>query len=84
MSNSEQHMKSNVHPDATIHKGEHSSIPHPPPQDLQPNRFKPLPDTGWKGPVPSLQGGDSEHNFLKKPPYVWQSEGDKFKSKYTA
>jgi hypothetical protein len=84
MSDGEQHVKANVHPDAPIHKGEHSTIPHPPPQDQERNRMKPVPDTGWKAPLPSKDGGDKEPDFLNKPPYSWKSEGNKFVPKYTA
>ncbi len=85
MSDNDQHVKSNAHPDAPMHKGEHSGIPHPPPEDQhQPSHTKPIPDTGWKGPLPSQKGGDDEPDFLNKPPYTWKSEGDKFVPKYTA
>lgn len=81
MSDDDQHVKSNVHPNAFMHKGEHSTIPHPPPEDTA-KEYKPTPDTGWKYPLPSKDGGDKEHDFLNKPPYTWTSEGDKFKAKY--
>ncbi|KAI0806318.1 Mss4-like protein [Irpex lacteus] len=68
-----------------MHKGEHSNIPHPPPEDEhQPSHTKPIPDTGWKGLLPSQKGGDDEPDFLNKPPYTWKSEGNKFVPKYTA
>ena len=44
--------------------------------------MKPIPDTGWTGPVPSQKGGDYEQDFLNKPPYTWTS--DKFMPKYAA
>ncbi|KAI0091358.1 Mss4-like protein [Irpex rosettiformis] len=84
MSGNEQSVKVNVHLEAPVHKREHSGIPHPPLEDHQPNRFKPVPDTGWKGTLPSQQGGDEEPDFLSKPPYTWKSEDDKFVPKYTA
>lgn len=44
--------------------------------------MKPIPDTGWTGPIPSQKGGDYEKDFLNKPPYSWNS--DKFHAKYYA
>lgn len=74
-------VKANAHPEAEVHDGEHSSIPHPPPEDhYEKQSHKPTPDTGWTGPIPSQQGGDTEQDFLTKPPYSWAS--DKFVPKY--
>lgn len=84
MPNDPHHVKPNAHPDAPIHAGEHSAIPHPPPEDEHKREDKPIPDTGWTGPLPSKDGGDGEPDFLNKPPYTWTSEGGKFVPKYTA
>jgi len=76
-----------VHPHATLHKGKHSYIPHPPPADRpEKETYKPFPDTGWRGEpeLPSSNGGDGEQDFLGKPPYEWTSEGALFKPKYRA
>ncbi|KAA1467314.1 hypothetical protein DENSPDRAFT_235739 [Dentipellis sp. KUC8613] len=45
---------------------------------------KPIPDTGWRGqpPVPSSAGGESEPDYMHKPPYYWTSEGDLFQPQY--
>ncbi|KAI0077896.1 hypothetical protein K474DRAFT_1661129 [Panus rudis PR-1116 ss-1] len=78
-------VKPNAHPDAELHQGEHSIIPHPPPDEHPQNKaYKPFPDTGWTGTpdIPSKDGGYSEEDFLHKPPYEWRSEGDKFVPKY--
>ena len=78
-------VKVNIHPGAELHQGEHSLIPHPPPEDHHDNRdYKTIPDTGWRGKsdVPSEGGGDGEDNFVNKPPYTWKSEGNLFKPKY--
>ncbi|KAI0682844.1 Mss4-like protein [Cytidiella melzeri] len=83
MSDDDQHIKTNVHPDAPMHKGEHFTIPHPPPQDQQQNKSKPIPETGWNAPVPSKDGGADEPDFMNKPPYTWKSEGNKFVAAYT-
>lgn len=83
MAQNNSRVKPNVHPEAPKHQGEHSSIPHPPPEDHPGQAFKPAPDTGWTGPIPSQKGGDREEDFLNKPPYTWESEGDKFVAKYT-
>ncbi|KAI9060986.1 hypothetical protein FKP32DRAFT_1654854 [Trametes sanguinea] len=75
----------NVHPEAPKHQSEgpHSEVPHPPPEDHHEKEpTKPFPDTGWRGPVPSQQGGSEEKDFMHKPPYEWISEGDRFKPKY--
>lgn len=81
MSQDHSYVKPNVHSEAKLHRGEHSSIPHPPPEDHHAGQgYKPTPDTGWTGPVPSQQGGDAEQDFLNKPPYTWISE--KFVPKY--
>ena len=40
------------------------------------------PKTGWEGPVPSVDGGEGEKDWLTKPPYVWNS--DLFKASYTS
>jgi hypothetical protein len=83
MSQNNGPVKPNVHPEAPKHEGEHSTIPHPPPEDHPKQEIKPAPETGWTGPIPSQEGGDSEPDFLNKPPYTWKSEGDKFVAKYT-
>ncbi|KAI0360094.1 hypothetical protein OH77DRAFT_1509296 [Trametes cingulata] len=75
----------NVHPEAPKKKpdGPHSEIPHPPPEDhhqVAPN--KPFPYTGWDGPIPSQQGGNTEEDFMHKPPYAWKPKDDAFKAKY--
>lgn len=83
MTQDNDHVKANAHPDAEVHQGEHSSIPHPPPEDHHSKpSMKPIPETGWTGPIPSQEGGDREEDFLNKPPYNWKSEGDKFVPKY--
>ncbi|GAA95032.1 hypothetical protein E5Q_01687 [Mixia osmundae IAM 14324] len=62
---------------------------------LDKSKDKDLPDgenaltdigTGWEGSpdIPSKDGGDSETDFMSKPPYKWESTGDKFKVKYTS
>ncbi|OSX58734.1 hypothetical protein POSPLADRAFT_1151301 [Postia placenta MAD-698-R-SB12] len=84
---STNHVKVNAHPDSTVHKGTHSNIPHPPPGDrphCSPTVNKPIPDTGWRGQplIPSKDGGTREKDFIHKPPYKWESEGDLFKPKY--
>lgn len=76
-----------AHPFAHVEQGPHNAIPHPPPEDHpneNPPRTRPIPDTGWRGdpPIPSKDGGSGEKDFMKKPPYEWVSEGDKFKVKY--
>ena len=83
-------VQTNAHPEAHLPHGEHSIIPHPPPDDLhaydkEASKAVPFPDTGWRGDpkIPSQEGGDSEKDFLNKPPYTWKSEGDLFKAKYT-
>lgn len=72
----------NIHPEAKQHQGEHSNVPHPPPEDNQ--EHKAFPDTGWRGTpkIPSQDGGDGEQDFMNKPPYSWKSENDIFKVKY--
>ncbi|EKM57758.1 uncharacterized protein PHACADRAFT_90575 [Phanerochaete carnosa HHB-10118-sp] len=81
MSQEHSRVKPNAHPEAEVREGEHSTIPHPPPEDRHEKlRYKPTPDTGWTAPIPSRQGGDTEHDFLTKPPYSWTS--DKFVPKY--
>lgn len=86
-----KNIRPNAHPESELKKGEHSMIPHPPPEDYHAHGFshediKPTPDTGWRGQpdVPSQEGGDYEADFLNKPPYDWRSEGDLFKAKYTS
>lgn len=54
----------------------------PKPSEAPQEGHKPVPDTGWKGEVPSHKGGNYEKDFLNKPPYKWTS--DKFQSKYKA
>lgn len=83
--NGEDKIRPNAHPEAELRQGEHSSIPHPPPEDHHENRkYKTIPDTGWRGQpdVPSKEGGDGEVNFLSKPPYTWKDELDLFEPKY--
>ena len=79
-------VKINAHPDAKSLEGQHSTIPHPPPEDRHKREHKPIPDTGWRGQpnIPSQQGGDGENDFLNKPPYTWHSEGNLFEPKYYA
>ncbi|KZT29905.1 hypothetical protein NEOLEDRAFT_1153756 [Neolentinus lepideus HHB14362 ss-1] len=80
-----------VHPNphGEFKSGEHSAIPHPPPED-DPGQHtelqKPWPDTGWRGEpnIPSQKGGDYEPDFMNKPPYFWKPEGDKFEARYTS
>lgn len=69
----------NVHPERKTTQGEHSEIHHPP--DADQKERKPVPDTGWKGPIPSADGGEGEEDYMDKPPYHWES--DKFVAKYT-
>lgn len=85
----ESHVQPNAHPESDVKRGEHSTIPHPPPEDHPKNDpvvHKPIPDTGWRGQpsLPSQQGGTGETDFMNKPPYWWKSEGDKFKVKYVS
>lgn len=54
----------------------------PKPSEAPSEGRKPIPDTGWKGEIPSHKGGDYEKDFLNKPPYKWTS--DKFVPKYKA
>ena len=79
------HVKPNAHPEAPVHYGPHSRIPHPPPED-HPTRntheTHEIPDTGWRGELPSRKGGTYEKDYMHKPPYEWKSEGDRFKAKY--
>jgi len=70
----------NVHPERKTTQGEHSEIHHP--LDADQDDKKPIPDTGWKGPVPSANGGEDEEDYMNKPPYHWES--DKFVAKYTS
>ncbi|KAI0649309.1 Mss4-like protein [Trametes meyenii] len=75
----------NVHPASSDHDtdGPHSGIPHPPPEDHHENGHAvPLPNTGWNEPIPSQNGGGYEKDFMRKPPYEWQSEGELFGPKY--
>ncbi|TFY80661.1 hypothetical protein EWM64_g3354 [Hericium alpestre] len=80
-----------AHPDSIIEPGTgEANIVHPPPQDHPalnvPNNQRPIPDTGWRGQpsVPSSAGGDSEKNFMRKPPYFWKGEPGMFIPKYTS
>jgi hypothetical protein len=61
-----------------------TKIPHPDkiPQEINKDGYKPIPETGWEGEVPSHKGGDYEKDFMNKPPYKWNS--DKFVKKYEA
>lgn len=78
-------VKPNVHPEAPVHKGPHSRIPHSPPED-HPERntheAHKIPDTGWHGELPSHEGGTYEKHYMRKPPYEWKSDGELFKPKY--
>lgn len=76
----------NVHSETQKRRPEdsaHSDVYHPPPED-DPKREprKSFPDTGWRGPIPSQDGGTEEEDFMHKPPYEWNSEGDLFRPKY--
>ncbi|KAI0050462.1 hypothetical protein FA95DRAFT_1536246 [Auriscalpium vulgare] len=76
----------NAHPESEPKQGQHSDIPRPPPEHdpAQVDVKKDIPDTGWTGPVPSRNGGSGEGDFMNKPPYFWNSEGDKFTPKYVS
>ncbi|KAH9838371.1 Mss4-like protein [Rhodofomes roseus] len=78
-------VRPNVHPEAPVHKGSQSHIPHPPPED-HPKRdtyqTHEIADTGWRGELPSKQGGTYEKDYMHKPPYEWKGEDDLFKPKY--
>ncbi|EIM91012.1 uncharacterized protein STEHIDRAFT_49041 [Stereum hirsutum FP-91666 SS1] len=75
----------NAHPGYYHEETEHSVIPHPPDEE-QKSGHEDFPDTGWRGqpPTPSQDGGDSEKDFMHKPPYLWKSDGDKFEKHYTS
>ncbi|KAI0710083.1 Mss4-like protein [Earliella scabrosa] len=86
MSSNQDRVHPNVHPEAHRSQpdGSHSDVHHPPPEDdplLRPTN-KSVPDTGWRGSIPSQHGGDQEEDFMNKPPYHWKSEGNLFKPKY--
>ncbi|KAI0671554.1 Mss4-like protein [Trametes maxima] len=77
----------NVHPGSSESKhntdGAYSEIPHPPPGDHRKcGRRNSFLNTGWNAPVPSRDGGSLEKDFMRKPPYGWQSEGQLFSPKY--
>lgn len=74
-------VQANAHPDRIVHPGENSDIHHPPPTE-GPKPEKEVPDTGWRGPIPSEQGGTEEKDYMNKPPYNWKSKDDKFVPKY--
>jgi len=59
-------------------KGHQSDIPKP--QERKGPKEPPY--TGWDDEVPSKDGGDSEKDWLHKPPYNWSS--DKFKADWHA
>ncbi|KAG1733594.1 Mss4-like protein [Suillus paluster] len=87
-------LTTNAHPESQAKTGPHSSIYHPPPEDHthhqdHPSDKKSIPDTGWRGspPIPSSNGGDSEKDWMSKPPYNWtpargQDGEELFKTKY--
>ena len=66
----------------TVHPRSHSGNSHFPSQIHSGNDAKETSETGWKGAIPSHDGGDTEEDFLHKPPYEWKSHGDSFKPKY--
>ncbi|KAG2133630.1 uncharacterized protein EDB93DRAFT_1242781 [Suillus bovinus] len=83
----------NVHPESQTKAQPHSCFHRPSPEghvqraDRSPG--KSIPDTGWRGspPIPSSDGGDSEKDWISKPPYNWSparsAEGEElFKTKY--
>ncbi|KAJ8589740.1 hypothetical protein M405DRAFT_738089 [Rhizopogon salebrosus TDB-379] len=83
----------NAHPELQTKDGTNSSIHHPPPSDHTQQDHssdkKPIPDTGWRGspPIPSSHGGDTEEDWMSKPPYSWTPvhgpDGNElFKTKY--
>ncbi|GJE96560.1 hypothetical protein PsYK624_127570 [Phanerochaete sordida] len=83
MSHELSRVTANAHPQLDSREDEHSSTQHPPPEDHPAkSKSKPIPDTDWPGPVPSKQGGDTERDFLNKPPYNWTS--DEFAPKYVS
>ncbi|TFY55698.1 hypothetical protein EVG20_g9222 [Dentipellis fragilis] len=53
-------------------------------RNISSDKPKPIPDTGWRGqpPVPSSAGGESEPDYIHKPPYYWTSKGDLFQPRY--
>ncbi|KAH9928669.1 uncharacterized protein B0H18DRAFT_1000064 [Fomitopsis serialis] len=63
-------------------QGTQSHIPHPPPEDHPTHETRGIPDTGWRGELPSMKGGTYEQDYMRKPPYEWKSEGGLFKAKY--
>lgn len=75
-------IETNADPEHKCTDGEHSTIYHPPAHNDtdQQGGQKPIPDTGWAGPIPSADGGEDEEDYMNKPPYHWTSE--KFVPKY--
>ncbi|KAG1887321.1 Mss4-like protein [Suillus subluteus] len=87
-------LATNVHPESQTKTRPHSSFRHPSPEDHTHQADysgdkKSIPDTGWRGspPIPSSDGGDSEKDWMSKPPYNWSPARDQdgkelFKTKY--
>ncbi|KAG2140132.1 Mss4-like protein [Suillus clintonianus] len=83
-------LATDAHTESQTKTGPHSSIHHTPPEDhTHQADKKSIPDTGWRGspPIPSSDGGDSEKDWMSKPPYNWSPargpDGEElFKTKY--
>lgn len=43
-----------------------------------------IPITGWHREIPSQKGGTYEKDYMHKPPYEWESEGERFRAKYNS
>ncbi|KAG1804762.1 Mss4-like protein [Suillus plorans] len=75
-----------MHPESQTKTRPYSCFHHHPDRS---DDKKPIPDTGWRGspPIPSSDGGDSEKDWMSKPPYNWLpargvSGEELFKTKY--
>jgi hypothetical protein len=87
-------LATNVHLESQIKTGPHYYSHHSSPRDHthQVDHLtgkKSIPNTGWHGspPIPSSDGGDSEKDWMSKPPYNWSPERgtdseELFKTKY--
>ena len=82
MPQNNNHVRTDARPGEQL-GGELSAVPPPFPEDHHVNSgIKPVSNAGCEGPVPSKKGGDSEYDFMNKPPYNWKSGSDKFVPKY--
>ncbi|KAJ8454047.1 hypothetical protein ONZ51_g13254 [Trametes cubensis] len=81
MSSRDASLHRNVQPDVPKVKLEAAPCALP---EKHHNEFthKNFPETGWRGLIPSQQGGCDEEDFVHKPPYEWKSGEDLFKPKY--